>query len=253
MERGSYVAASGGLLQFRKLEVVNNNLANVNTPGFKRQLLVGQEQTFDQTLAAITAGKDPYAAGDHKRTAPVINIETRTDFTPGPIKPTGNPFDAALQHPNDFFEIETPDGPRYTRAGNFTLNVQGELVNHQGLRVMGDGGPITISRSGASISPDGSVRAAGIEFGKIKVVRMEDTSQLRRDAGTLFVAPQGGAAPAQVEAELVPSALEMANVSAVSSVVDLITANRAFDMYTKTARTIDELNQTSITQIGRRR
>ncbi len=253
MDRGTYSAASGGLVQLRKLEIVNNNLANSNTVGFKKQVLVGEEQTFDQTLASAVAKNDPYAAKDHERTPGVTNIQTQTDFSPGPIKFTGSGLDAALRNANDFFVINTADGEQYTRAGNFTLNAEAELVTVDGEPVVGDGGSIVANGTDVNIGTDGSVRAGGTLVGKIKVVHFDDPSTLERVGHTRFELGAGVPAPQQVDAELEPRSLEMANVSAISSVLDLITTNRAFDMYTRASKSIDEMNQQAISQVGRRR
>jgi len=253
MDRGTYSAASGGLVQFRKLEIVNNNLANSNTPGFKREVLVGQEQTFDQTLARLVQGKDPYAKGDHERTPGVVNIEARTDFSPGPIKFTGNPYDLALKNPKDFFVINTPEGEQYTRAGDFTLGADGALVTQDGQPVAGEGGTITVSGTGINISPDGSVRSNTTPLGRIRVVRFDDPNSLQRIGHTRFQLAQGQPAPRVVDGELEPGSLEMSNVSSITSVLDLITTNRAFDMYTRSAKTIDDMNNSAISQVGRKK
>ena len=252
MDRGTYVASSAGMLQFRKLDVVNNNLANINTPGFKRQVLVGETQTFDQTLASLVAGNDPYARGDHDRMPGTVNIRSVTDYSPGPIKNTGNNLDVALRNAKDFFVIDTPQGQQYTRAGNFTLNEAGDLVAMDGFSVLGDGGAINAQGPGVNISPNGSVVSNGEIVGQIQVVRFEDMENLERVGANRFVLRQGTAAPEAVEADLVPQSLEMSNVSAISSVIDLMTANRAFDLYAKSSQAIDQLNQTAITQVGRR-
>jgi flagellar basal-body rod protein FlgF len=252
MDKGTYAAASAGLLQMRKLEVVNNNLANVNTPGFKRQLLVGKLQSFDETLAKQVEAQDPFARADHERMPGTVHIRSVTDFTPGSVKDTSNPLDVALRHPKDFFVVTTPDGERYTRAGNFTLNAEAELVTQDGFPIVGDGGAIVANGTGVNIESDGTVRASGTIVGKVKVVRIEKTEALEHVEGTRFKLARGGAAPTDVEAELVPQSLEMANVNAVGSMVDLITTNRAFDLYTRSAMSIDQLNQTAISQIGRR-
>lgn len=253
MDRGTYSAASGGLFQFRKLEVVNNNLANTNTPGFKKQLLVGSEQTFDQTLASAMQGMDAYASGDHRRTPGVVNIKTVTDFSAGPIKNTGNPLDAALRDEHDFFAIQTPEGEQYTRAGNFTLDSEGTLVTMDGLPVMGDGGPLVAQGAGVSLGNDGSLRAGGAAVGKVKVVHFDDPSALERVGATRFKLGANQPAPAPSENQIEAQSLEMSNALNVNSILDLITTNRAFDMYTKSARSIDEMNQQAISQIGRRR
>lgn len=251
MDRGTYSAASGGLVQLRRLDIINNNLANVNTPGFKRQLLVTEQQTFDETLAKSVARNDPFARGDHDRTPGSTNILEVTDFSVGPIKNTGNPLDVALRTPNHFFVVNGPQGAVYTRAGNFTLNSEGTLVTQDGFQVQGDGGQITVSGGAPLISPDGSVRVNGQTVGKIQVVNIPDPSQLERVEGTRFRFAQGGA-PETVPADLVPEAIEMANVSAITSVLELISTHRAFDLYTKSANTIDQMNQVSINQVGRR-
>lgn len=251
MDRGTYAAASAGLVQLRKLDTITNNLANVNTAGFKRQLLVTDQQSFDATLAKAMEPSDPYARGDHQRTPNVGNITTRTDFSLGSIKETGNPLDVALRSPNDFFVINTPEGPRYTRAGNFTLSAEGALVTQDGFEVMGDGGPIAVNGAGANISAGGSVRAGGQEVGRVQVVRIEKPEELERIGDSRFKLRDGQPQPEAVEGDVVPSALEMANVSVVSGMVDMISANRAFEMYTRSAQTIDQMNQTAINQVGR--
>jgi flagellar basal-body rod protein FlgG len=252
MDRGTYVSASGGLIQLRKLEITNANLANVNTPGFKREYLVNETQAFDQTLASFIARKDPYARPDHVRTPGAVNPMAVTDFSAGPVQTTNNPLDVALRDPRDFFAVNSPSGVEYTRAGNFTLNGNGELITPDGLQVQGDGGAITVNGP-AQIAPDGSILVNMKPVGKLQVARFEDPNKLERVGGTRFRAGKAQAAPTIVDSpELIPGAVEMSNVSTIGSVIDLITATRAFEMYTKTAQTIDQMNQTAITQVGRR-
>lgn len=253
MDRGTYTATTLGMAKMRQLEVVNNNLANLNTPGFKRQLLVGEVQTFDQTLASLVKNKDPYAEGDHERTPGIVSLETKVDFTQGAIRETGNPFDVALTDPNEFFAVGTPEGIRYTRAGNFTLSSEGTIVTHDGYEVQGDGGAITINLPGARINEDGSITVNGINVGRLAIMRFEDTSGLRPVGATQFAADKGAAQPQIVQSRVVPGSLEMSNVSAINSMVDLITTNRGFEAYTKTAQTIDQMNQTAINQVGKAR
>jgi len=253
MDRGIYAAASNGLAQIRKLEVVSNNLANINTVGFKKQIITADVQTFDQTLANAVVQNDPYAEPDHRRTPAAVNIRAQTDFAPGPIRDTGNPLDAALRHAKDFFVIETPNGQQLTRAGNFTLNQDGQIVTQDGLPVQGDGGAITVSGAGLSIAPDGSVLVNGQRVARLRIVRVEDPTQLERVGATRFVPRNGAPAPVDVDGDIIPQALEMSNVSAISSVIDLIAAQRAFQMYARTAETIDGMNQVAIGQIGRPR
>lgn len=252
MDIGTYAAASAGVLQMRKLEIQNNNLANVNTVGFKRQILVSDSENFDETFAKEFEAVDPYAKGDQQRISTAGAGVAKIDFSMGPIRQTGNPLDVALRNPNDFFVVNTPQGPEYTRAGNFTLNTNGELITQDGLRVQGDGGPIVIQGGAGAIFADGTVRAGLVPVGRLQVVNFADTSKLQASGGARFRLAQGAAAPTPVEAKMEPQSLEMSNASAIGGMIDLITTNRAFDAYTKAAATIDNLNQAAITQVGKR-
>jgi flagellar basal-body rod protein FlgG len=251
MDIGTYAAASSGIVQLRKLEIQNNNLANVNTVGFKRQILVTSPEDFKDTFAKEMAGKDPYATGDQKRVATVNEVATHTDFSMGAIKSTGNPLDVALRNANDFFVVNTPQGRMFTRAGNFTLDANGALVTQDGMQVQGDGGAIIAQGAGANIGADGTVRAGGNIVGRLQIVRFAETKGLQPVEGTRFKVASGPQ-PTPVEGFVEPRALEMSNVSAVTGMIDLITTNRAFDAYTKAAQTIDSLNQAAITQVGKR-
>ncbi len=253
MERGSYIAASGGVVQFQKLEVLNNNLANVSTPGFKKQIVSTEQERFEDTLASATAGKDPFARDDQDRTPGVRSVKTATDFSLGPIENTGNPLDVALRNPNDFFVVEVDGEAQYTRAGNFTINAAGQLSTQDGATVSGDGGALTADGAGALINPDGSLNVNGSNVGRLQVVRFEDPAALERVGSSRFKLPAGVQAPESVEPQLVGQALERSNVSAVNAMVDLIVANRAFQLYTRSAESIDAMNQGAINQIGRSR
>jgi flagellar basal-body rod protein FlgF len=251
MDIGTYAAASLGIVQLRKLEIQNNNLANVNTVGFKRQLLVTSSEKFDETFAKQFEDKDPYANGDQARVSTVNEVATHTDFSMGAIKSTGNPLDVALRNPNDFFVVNTPQGRMFTRAGNFTLDAGGALVTQDGMQVQGDGGAIVAQGAGANIGADGTVRAGGNIVGRLQIVRFAETKGLQAVEGTRFKIASGSQ-PIPIEGLVEPRALEMSNVSAVTGMIDLITTNRAFDAYTKAAQTIDSLNQAAITQVGKR-
>lgn len=254
MDEGTYSAASGGLVQLKKLDIVSNNLANVSTAGFKKQMLANEEQKFEDTFAALVESKDPYARPDHDRYAGVVNYKEVTDFSAGPIVQTNSLLDAALKNENDFFVVQTPEGVRYTRAGNFSLSSEGKLVTADGMTVMGDGGEITAQGAGARINPDGSVQTQDGVVGRIQVMRFEDpNNSLLPVGGARYQLGQSVKQPQQVEADVLNGSLEMANVSSVGSMIDLITVSRAFELYTKTAQSIDEMNQQAISRYGSRR
>ncbi len=245
MERGIYSATSGGILESRRLEVVANNLANVNTVGFKASRLVAREQEFSDTLASTLEGIPSRAASDQQNTPGVVNVDVFTDFTPGPVRNTEAPLDAALVKENQFFVVQTQGGERLTRAGNFTMDSQGFLTTQDGKAVLGEGGPIAITGPSPKITSNGSIIAGGELVGKLRVVEVDDLQSLEREEGVRFKVNGGGQRPV-VSANVIPQSLEMPNVSVIGSMVEMISTQRAFEGYSKTVQTIQELNDTNL-------
>lgn len=249
MDIATYAAVSAGLLQMKKLEVENNNLANTNTVGFKRQYVISEQQPFEQTLAGQLSNS-PFSKPDNQRVPSVGAFKSVVDFSQGAIRHTGNPFDVALRNASDFFVVNAPGGTQYTRAGNFAISEGGNLVTQDGLQVVGDGGAIQLSAPGAVIHQDGSIFLQGQVVGRLQVVRFSDLKGLEPVSGARF--RNTGPGPTQVDPFLQPQSLEMSNTSAVTGMIELISTNRAFDAYSKAAQTIDSLNQSAITQVGKR-
>ena len=246
MQRGIYSAASGGLVSEKRIEVLANNLANVSTTGFKAQRIQARQQEFSDTLASQMNGVTQRAESDFDRTPGVVEGGAYTDFSAGPVQTTGNPLDVALQNEKDFFVIQTPAGTEYTRAGNFSVDTQGNLITADGMPVSGDGGPLTLPPGTASIHEDGSVSVGKELVGRLQVVRFEDPSQLQRSQGTRFKLA-GGAQPESLDVpSVISGALEMPNVNVVEGMVEMISAQRSFEAYTKTVTTIDEMNETAL-------
>ena len=245
MEKGTYAASSGGLLESRRLEVVANNLANVNTVGFKASRLVARQQSFSDTLASTLGNVPDRARLDQQNTPGVVDIDVMTDFSPGPVRNTEAPLDVALVNKNQFFVVQTENGERLTRAGNFTMNAQGVLSTQDGKPVLGEGGPITLSAPSPKISSTGAVISGKEVLGKLRVVEVDNLQLLEREEGVRFK-PKAGASQRTVDANVIPQSLEMPNVSVVESMVDMISTQRAFEGYTKSVQTIQELNDTNL-------
>ncbi len=245
MDRGLYTAASGGLARTRELDVVSNNLANINTVGFKAQRIVTHQQSFSDTLASTLSNSDPSAQGDFEQTPGVVTAGTVTDFSQGPIRDTANPFDVALTQPNTFFVVNTPEGEAYTRAGNFTMNTERALVTADGMPVSGGGGQITLPPGKVSIADNGAIKVDGEQVDALRVVRIDEVEKLERVDGTRFKLVD-----AQAEAidnpRLITGAVEMPNFNVVEAMVQMIDTQRAFESYQKSVRTIDELNEESL-------
>lgn len=254
MDRGTYAAASAGMMHLTKLDIINNNLANINTPGFKSQYLIAEQEEFEDTLVGQMGGNSPFAKGDHARVPAVNQVRSVTDFTPGPIQNTENDLHVALRGGKEFFVVNGPEGQLYTRAGNFTLDVEGRLVTPDGLPVAGDGGDITATGGPVSINAAGFVEVNGEQVGRLQVVTFEDPTLLERAGGTRFRVPPAAAIAPETVAEpaVIPRSLEMANVSATQAMVDLIATTKCFELYAKSAQSIDQLNEQTISRVGRR-
>ncbi len=244
MDRGLYVASSGGLVETRRLDVVANNVANASTVGYKAQRIVSRQQEFSDTLASIVNAPNR-AAKDQEQLPGVTDIRTVTDFSPGPISHTGNPLNVALTEPDTFFVVDTPDGEQLTRAGNFTLDEQGNIVTPDGHSVLGEGGALTVGAGMPKITSNGTVLADGENVGRLRTVQVENPSELERRGGARFV-PQGGAEPTVVEASVVPESVEMPNFNIVETMVEMISTQRSFEAYSKTVKTIDDINSVAL-------
>jgi flagellar basal-body rod protein FlgF len=213
MSSGIYVATAGAVAQSHALDATANNIANVNTTGFH-----GDRILFREALAAAPSPD----------VALVGAGAARIDDQAGALAHTDNPLDLALEG-DGYFSVETPAGPRYTRAGNFQLDAQRTLVNADGYAVRGEGGaPISIPEGATAIRVDaeGRITADDAEVGKLELTRFA-TRDLRREGGTLHAAagaPEAGDPP-RVRA----GALESSNVNAVRGVVDLVKVSRTYE------------------------
>lgn len=246
MERGIYAATSGGLLENRKLEVVANNLANVNTVGFKASRLVARQQEFSDTLASSINNISGRAEQDQDHAPGVVDVNVFTDFTPGPVRNTEAPLDAALVKKNQFFVLQTDTGERLTRAGNFTLNSQGVITSQDGKPVMGEGGPIVVTGSSPKITSNGTVIVDKQAVGKLRVVEVDNLDALEREEGVRFKVGTGANQIPVVNVDLIPQSVEMPNVAIVEAMVEMISTQRSFEGYAKSVQTISEMNEVNL-------
>jgi flagellar basal-body rod protein FlgF len=232
MDRLIYLAMSGAKATMQRQEVLAHNLANASTTGFRAE------------LAAFRAVP---VRGDGASTR-VYALESTVgvDMQPGVVQTTGRPLDVAMRG-NAWLAVQALDGTEaYTRAGALDVNAEGLVVTAAGLPVVGEGGPIT-APAGArvAIAPDGSVSAAGGDarpqvVGRLKLVTPE--GPLARGADGLFRAPDGDLA-ADPAARVQEGALEGSNVSAVETMVSMISAARQFEHQMKMLRMAEQREQ----------
>ncbi len=249
MFQGFYNATSGMLTQNRNLNVISNNMANVSTPGFKSDKFIAT--TFREELISRIGNKDKSTASPLGTMAMIrASDETVTDFTNTAYAPTRNSLDFALSG-SGFFSVQTANGVVYTRNGSFTLDDQGYLYLPTIGRVLGENGPIRlgtdkikVDSSGTIYSEDGNTR-----YGTLRIVDFQNyDTQLVKTTGNVFIAPNGGATPAN--AKVVGSALESSNVDAVDQMVQMMSSQRALQSSAQVMKMYDQLIGKIVSQLG---
>jgi flagellar basal-body rod protein FlgF len=236
MLQGYYSAASGMRAALENQDVLAANLAHASVPGYRRQSL-----SFEAFAAPIDPANAPTTPLHGTKSA-----QTYTTFTAGDTQYTGNPLEVAIQG-DGFFVLDGPNGPLYTRNGQFLLNKQGELVSHNGSRVSGDGGPLRIPPTAANISiaQDGTVQADDASIGKLRVVSFDDPRQLVRAGTTLFAAP-AGVEPRTSDAAVRQGYREGSNVQVVNEMVHMISGMRQYEAAAKALRSLSDAMQQRI-------
>jgi flagellar basal-body rod protein FlgF len=237
MDAAMYKALSGAVTQIRKLEGTAQDLANVNTSGYK-----GQRLAFSEVLAArLPTGR---------RSGGFVTVgEQRTNFLQGHHQSTGNPFHLALDG-EGYFVVETRRGERYTRSGGFTLGIDGTITTAQGERLLSEGGPLQVTAGKMEVALDGTVRSENREVGKLRLVRFADPRAIVKEGANLFRSE-----PANVEELVAPKVvqgtLEQSNVSTIDSMVAMITIQRQFEAFERAMKLMDGVTQKMIADAGR--
>jgi flagellar basal-body rod protein FlgF len=258
MNQGLYAAYLGMRARQRALETIANNIANASTTGFKadrmlyrsieaaeiealraRQSADATGQATPTTEPAANAAANGSVGSDqpaslasaiaHQGRALGVLSSGMTDHSPGSIHLTGRALDVALDG-DGFLVVQTPRGPRYTRAGSLTLDASGQLVTHSGDLVVGQGGPITVPPGEISIGEDGSISVKNQTVDRLKLVRFSDPrAALVKEGAALFAAADGARPAEDNTTRVVQGALETSNVNAVSEMAAMIQNGREFD------------------------
>jgi flagellar basal-body rod protein FlgF/flagellar basal-body rod protein FlgG len=241
MNSGFYSAYAGFAARMDALELIANNLANANTVAFKAQ------HEFYRSFTSWLQPSLSTPINDAVNHFGVLG-GARLDLSPSSLEPTGNETDVALQG-SGFFTVQTKNGFRYTRAGNFSLNTQRQLVSAQGDLVQGTQGPVQIPSGQLTISPDGTISVDGTLVSKLKVADFAPNTPLVPEGSTYFVAPQGAVKPA-AEVNVRQGNLESSNSDPVRSAVALIELQRTAQLMEKALSIFhNEFNRTAATQI----
>jgi flagellar basal-body rod protein FlgF len=239
MATGLYSALSGAIGQTHALDVTANNMANIGTTGFK-----GSRVVFKEMLAEA----DGIVNQSHRQ---VRLDDVKTDFSTGGIKVTNGALDVAITG-EGFFEVETESGTRYTRAGAFKVDEQGNLAMLEGHRVMGDGGPIATPPDKAlHLMENGQIMAGDLELGKLKVVEFSDKSKLVQAGHNLWKAPEGVEGETIENPMVIPGAIERSNVNAVKAMTEIIRISRSYEALLKAVETFRTADKRTVQDLGR--
>ena len=260
MQDAMFSALFGALANEHRINSIAHNLANVNTTGYKRDLLAfrdtfslyAHEQIMEprQTVRSGKMFPEPLHLA-----RPRIAVDL-TDFAQGSLKITGAPFDVAISG-DGFFKIRTPEGELYSRNGHFRLTAEGTLITEQGFPVMGQGGDEITLPAGVrnfTIAEDGRIFADEALAGQIGLVSVDNLKNMEKGGNNMY-RPRPGTQVEEVEtrAFMAQGFLETANVDAVYEMVNMIEAQRQFEAYAKVMQTSEAIDKEATTKVGRGR
>ncbi|MBN2420158.1 MAG: flagellar hook-basal body protein [Deltaproteobacteria bacterium] len=235
MINGMLESSRGCMKEELRMDIISANLANINVIGYKKDR-VSFQKILNQ--AAVTAD------------APA-NVTIKPDMEQGDIRATGNELDFAISG-KGFFKIETEDGIRYTRKGNFILDIQGNLITQSGDKVLGKSGPLKIEGNNITIDKKGNIMTDTGTIGQFDIVDFEEYKGIVKQGKNLFKNSQElPEMDIPSETTITQGYTELSNVNAAEEMINMIHALRAFESYQKSMRVFDDLNDKAINQVGR--
>jgi flagellar basal-body rod protein FlgF len=251
MENALLIGLSRQMALSHQLDIVANNVANIDTTGYK-----ADNAAFSAYL--MPGASDAQFAGKDRRVSFVEDRASWIDFSPGAIQHTGNPLDVAIDG-KGYFVVQTPRGERYTRSGSFAVNPSGQLVTSDGNQVLGTGGPITLQAtdSHVTISPSGIVTArdgagtTSAQRGQLQIVSFDQQRALQKDGGSTFMAPPTVTAnPAPASTRVVQGGLEKSNVRAIAEMARMIEITRSYSDIAAILQQQGDLKRNSLQQLS---
>lgn len=242
MDNTLYVGLSRQMTLRRELDIVANNMANADTTGFKAESLMLAEEP----------GKPAQTAMAPKPAKFVLDRGLARDFGQGALNETGNSFDFAIEG-DGFFKIQTAEGERYTRNGQFSVDDQGQITTQAGEVVLGEGGPIAIDfkKGPVAVAQDGTV-SQGLEIiGRLTAFRFDDKASLEKSGDNQFRNVSNLQPQAAPDAKVRQGMLEASNVKPIIEMTRLIEISRAYESVTRMMEQTNELTRRSVERLGR--
>jgi flagellar basal-body rod protein FlgF len=247
MQNATLIGLSRQVALGRELDVVANNIANINTTGYK-----ADGSLFEEYLSS-PARADQSGA----RISFVRDRGTWHDLSAGAVEKTGNPLDVAIDG-NAFLVVQTARGERYTRNGSLQINATGQLVTSDGNPVIGDGGPINFQPTDKqiSISGDGTISVqegnskVDSARGTLKLVSFDNAQQLQKDSGTTFMTTGGAQVQSTKTAHVVQGSIEKSNVRGVVEMSRMIEITRTYTQIASILQQQNDLSQSSVDKLA---
>ena len=244
------VGLSRQMVLQREMEVIANNIANIDTNGFKADFSLFEEYLMPGTREGGFRVADSRVSFVHDR-------GTLIDLNQGALQRTGNPLDVAING-DGFLVIQTPQGERYTRNGALQINPQGELVTSEGYQVLSDAGPIAFQPqdTGITINQEGTVsvkngaNATEIIRGKLRLVTFAQPQRLQKEGASLFSTPAGMAPNVATTARIMQGALEKSNVRPIVEMSHMIEVSRNYAMIANLIQSQGDLRKGAIQQLS---
>jgi flagellar basal-body rod protein FlgF len=249
MENALLIGLSRQSILERQLDVVANNIANVNTTGYKND-----SSLFEEFLTS-GAHEDNFVGSD-RRVSFVQDRGTFRDFSQGALEQTKNPLDLAIDG-SAFLVVQTPAGERYTRDGGLQLNNQGQLVTVAGNPVLGTGGPIVFQPTDhdVNVTADGTITVvegngtADSIRGKLRLVSFTDAQKMLKEGLNLYTAGEGSPQP-DTKSVVRQGFIEKSNVNAVAEMSRMIEVTRAYSQIATLLQQQSDLHKTAIQQLA---
>ncbi len=242
MLKSLFVNKAGMLEQQRRLDIAANNLANLNTIGYKKDTVF-----FHKLAEAIAESSAESGNSDQNRTPGASQVF----FSMGALQHTDNPLDVAISG-DGFFVVQGEEGNYYTRNGNFQLDGEGKIVTPDGFTVMTDGGALQVSGGKIRINEQGEITVNNQTVGRLRIVKFDNPHQLERVGNAYFKGDNAGEQELPTEAiNLRPGFLELSNVEPIMEMVRMIEINREYELGQKTIHAQDQTLEKLINQAGR--
>ncbi len=230
-------AVIGLFRQERRYELISNNLSNVLTPGFKKDVPIFHEVLSEALHPSLS----------------ILSMDSefsQTLLEQGNIQSTRNPLDLAIEG-EGFFKVQTPQGIRYTRNGNFRLTREGVLVESNGFPVLSPNGEINLRGNQIAVEENGAIKVDGADRDRLALVTFADLGDLKKEGKSLFKLEGEQGEKEADGARVLQGALEGSNVNAMEEMVQMIDSLRTFEACYKIVQVQDEMNAKAVNELAR--